>query len=211
MASCSNPIRLVRRKGDEKTIMQLWQRFGLAIGLCAAPITSSAAPFAQTVYQLTINGGGLGYMEREVILFSRIDFGGAQPTVWIAERRRNNQQLRETIADHQWIDGRTCSALATVLGDISTLPAMKFSEPAGAQPTGLAFDVPMTTLRGPPTLQSDEAISLARSEFKGPVSKWAHAARSKLTGCWTDAPPRVEGVEISPHLATAAKAEAYLR
>lgn len=191
--------------------MQLALPLVLVISLWSLASVSTAAPIAQTHYQLTIKGGGLGHIDREVILLSRIDFNGEKPAVWIAERRRDNQQMSKTISDHQWIDGRACPALDAVLAGIKALPVMKFSDPAGAQPTGLAFDVPMTTLRGPPSLQSDEAISLSRSEFKGPVSTWAHAARSKLRPCWKDALPQIEGVDIVPRMASEADAEMYLR
>ncbi len=150
--------------------MHCWLGLGLTAGLLGAPLASAASPFVQNVYVLTVKGGGLGVIEHEVIVFSKIVQAQVQPPLWIAERRRNNRKFSDTTSDHQWIDGRTCPALGPSLDSISSLPAMKFGAPGEDQPTGLAFDVPLTTLRGPPAVQSGQAIGPSRAEFIGPLA-----------------------------------------
>lgn len=116
--------------------MHCWLGLGLTAGLLGAPLASAASPFVQNVYVLTVKGGGLGVIEHEVIVFSKIVQAQVQPPLWIAERRRNNRKFSDTTSDHQWIDGRTCPALRPSLDSISSLPAMKFGAPGEDQPTG---------------------------------------------------------------------------
>lgn len=131
--------------------------------------------------------------------------------VWIAERRRNDRNLKGKLVDHQWIDGRTCPALRAALAELARLPAMRFGSPGDIGMTGLAFDVPLTVLRGPPGKEGGGGIQLSRAEFIGPLPEWHGRMERAVKACWRDAPVVIPGVEIRELLTNDAEAEAWMR
>lgn len=123
---------------------------GLAIGLAASDARAETA-ISYPVYVVGSVGGGLGVKHHEVTVISRVALSRpSRQVIWIAERRRKNQKIRGRIVDHQWLDGRTCPALMVALEELRRLPAMQFGSPTTMADTSLAFDVPLSMLRGPP-------------------------------------------------------------
>lgn len=166
------------------------------------------------MYTLIAKGGGLGTDLDEITIFSMIP--GQQPRakaedVWIAERRIHDSRMRQVVAAHQWIDGRTCPALRAALQTIGQLPPMRFGTPENFTIDGLASDVPITVLRGPPAKDSGGGMQLSLAEYLGPLADWRVATEERVARCWRDAPVTIPGVKILERLATDAEAEVLAR
>lgn len=117
------------------------------LAMCSAflPMTSACAAENRLVpwYVINIEGSALGRSVEDVFLFSQMqarESGRAE--FWLVER--SLKKIRPgpggTTTAHDWIDGRTCPALASVLTEISSFPAMKLKTVICDAATGLTAD-----------------------------------------------------------------------
>lgn len=123
-----------------------------------------------------------------------------EPSVWTAERKteeawRIGARAGQAETRTQWIDGRKCPALVTVIEDLDNLPA--------ATPYALR-DLPKPRMQTPPLHSSgwrlkrwgqagssDVALTLLdpTGDLIGP---WWKKASAALEACWTDERPPLE-------------------
>jgi len=170
----------------------------------AAPSQASVenAPPLKVVqpYRVKQQGGGLGVFVDEAVVFHRV--GDEAEPIWVLERRRRDENVGKVTVRNDWIDGRTCAALATVLDAMGEIPPVAMAG-RNTQPRGWVSDTPQVTLIGPPTggLAGDLVL---RRDLSGPVSRWWWASGKALETCWTVKKPYIAGAyDLTAKLSTA--------
>lgn len=171
------------------------------LGLAPAAAKAEEGPSRPT-YTVLSRGGGLGFVDNEVTVISRLPpVKGETSPIWIAERYRNNREMGRTVVDHLWIDGRACPTLVGALEGLETLPLK-------ASPI-LAFDVPLTILHGPARPSRPDRKIISRTEFIGPVATWRFNFEKNVDTCWREQPPVVAGAPIRALLSTQQDADEW--
>jgi hypothetical protein len=176
----------------------------LALSAAAQPSSSAAEENApplpvHIVYRVKQEGGGLGVMVDEAVVFHQVD--KSTGPIWVVERRRRDQKLSKITYRYEWIDGRTCPALREVIAAIGKLPPTPFAG-AQTQPDGWVSDTPYVTLMGPPRFGRMGDFMLQR-DLKGPVSQWWWDSEKKLESCWSAKQPYIPGAyDLRPRLTT---------
>lgn len=157
----------------------------------APSITPAEAPALKVSqpYRVKQQGGGLGIFVDEAVVFHEVGEGPSR--VWAAERRRRDQRMGVVSLRYEWIDGRTCPALETVIADIGRLPPIKMAG-LDTEPRGAFSDVTEVTLIGPPAGGGMRDLVLRRDEM-GPVSRWWRASAKALEACWQAKQPYIPG------------------
>jgi len=156
-------------------------------------------------YRLSVDGGGMGHEIDETVLFIRIEPRDDSKPFWVVERRVKERMIRRELQDaHQWIDGRTCPAVARMLREVTQLPPLTVvgSDPAYWSPP--PSDTPRTRFAGPAVVQDERwaGVEVIRSEYFGPVARWWNLGQKALEGCWRDAPVETEDGPVRAYLTT---------
>lgn len=170
-----------------------------------APLQTRAenAPAVEvrTPYRVKQQGGGLGVLVDEAVVFHEIGAGPSR--VWVVEHRRRDQKVGVVTFRYEWIDGRACPALDKVILEIGRIPPIAMAGP-DTEPKGWVSDVPEVTLIGPPA-GGRMGDLVVRRDLMGPVSRWWRASSQALETCWQAKMPYVAGAyDLRPKLATAA-------
>ena len=155
-------------------------------------------PRIETVYTVKQQGGGLGILVDQTVVFQSVSHRGE--TAWVVERREHRQNVGRKTQLHQWIDGRRCAPLKDVLAGIAKLPPAQF-ERADRKDRGWVSDTPYVTLTGP-LANGRSGETLARVDLAGPVSRWWRDSEARLAPCWRDGPVSVAGAVVPARLAT---------
>lgn len=159
---------------------------------------------ATTVYTVKQQGGGLGIFIDQIVVFQQVKRRGEK--VWVAERRRHEQRLRERTFQHQWIDGRACKALSEVLDKIGQLPPRRFAGPTERE-RGWISDTPHVTLIGP-AAGGFSGAALMQRDVGGDLSRWWSESEKALASCWQDGLVLVGDGTVGPKLDTDDRAAA---
>lgn len=169
-----------------------------ALVFAAGPAAADplGGPPVRTVYTIKQKGGGLGVMVDEIVIVQLAGAGADQ--AWVLERRRFDQNLAKKTFRHQWIDGRTCPAVAGVLDRIWKLAPVGFAGP-DITSSGWVSDTPSVSLMGPPAGYRMGDFVLRR-DMGGPVSKWWWSSEAALESCWREAGVAVGGDYVWPKL-----------
>ncbi len=163
----------------------------LAAGLAlSSPATANddSVP-VQTAYRVKQKGGGLGIFIDEAAVFYEV--GKGPGTVWVLERRRRDQKMGVVSLHHEWIDGRTCPALAETIGKIARLPPVSMAG-LDTAPKATYSDSTDVTLMGPVAGGASGDFALRR-DTNGPTSLWWRAAQKALEPCWAPRKPYIAG------------------
>ncbi len=168
----------------------------------APSIASTEAPALKVSqpYRVKQQGGGLGIFVDEAVVFHEVGEGSSR--VWVAEHRRRDQRMGVVSFRYEWIDGRSCPALETVIADIGRLPPIKM---AGLETQSGAWvsDTSDVTLIGPPAGGYMGDLVLRR-DMMGPVSRWWWASTKALEACWQAKRPYIPGAyDLRSKLSTA--------
>lgn len=153
----------------------------LALTLCATSAwAEDLRPRPQ--YVLTTEGGGLGVLVDEVVVFSQVG------PFWTAERLRTDQRLRQVETIHDWIDGRRCPALADVIAQGAAQTPLAMLAP-DAEPELPPSDIPRQRFSGPAA--DAKSLGGARVSWSGYGSarfRWWTDASVTLKDCWSTVP-----------------------
>lgn len=157
-------------------------------------------------YRLSVDGGGMGHEIDDTVLFVRIAPRDDSKPFWIVERRFKEVRpgLHQPVDTHQWIDGRTCPAVAALLQEVAKLPPLVLLVPDAPERSPPPFDVPRTRLAGPAVVQGDRwaGVEVIRSEYFGPVARWWALGQKALEGCWRDAPVDTPDGQVRAYVTT---------
>ncbi|WP_184716007.1 hypothetical protein [Caulobacter sp.] len=154
-----------------------------------AAIENAEAVPVRTVYRVKQQGGGLGIFIDEAAVFYEI--GKAPNTVWVLERRRRDQKMGLVSVRHEWVDGRTCPALAETIGKIARLPPVSMAG-LDTTPKTAYSDSSDVTLMGPAAGGASSDFALRRDTM-GPTARWWWDAQKALEPCWAPRQPYLNG------------------
>lgn len=156
-------------------------------------------------YRLSQDGGGMGYEIDDTVLFIRIEPRDYSKPFWVVERKVKERMITRVLQDaHQWIDGRTCPAVAKMLREVTRLPPLTVVGPEPSYWWPPPSDVPRTRFAGPAVIQDDSwaGVEVIRSEYFGPVARWWNLGQTALESCWRDEPIKTPDGEVRAYLAT---------
>lgn len=185
------------------------------VAVVAAAVVANAAqaegrPVIVPWYTIGASGYGLGVVEEETVVVSRVT-GTSVGAFWIAEQWRHESSAIAKTSDtkHRWIDGRGCPALVNALNKLSEIPATKFGTPDTFADTGFAFDATLTSFRGPPAEKGGVGVQITRREYDGPLTNWRLATGAALAGCWRDDTVQIDGTEAPTRLGSEQEAQRW--
>jgi hypothetical protein len=160
---------------------------GVGLLLFSQGVNSQEAPGID--YMINASGGFYtGY--HQTISISRAQEAGRQ--FWVAERRYRTTQGPSgptIVLKHQWIDGRLCPQLASVVSAIDALPRPPSDNP---KPPFHGFRVNVSP--------SKNGEGARRHDYEGPVTTWWRTADDRLASCWQEKAVVVDGAALSPSL-----------
>ena len=188
---------------------------GLSLALCAGVLLgflpcgmgwASTRDLASERFRLSEVGGGLGVSVDKTVVFFAVrekEKSGA-PLYWYAEQRAvdddwcggkdaaDGRCVRKISEVHQWLDGRSCPALAKVLTAISDLPARRLA-PSDSLIESYQSDTPLISLEGWAAVQDGFGVKLTQSEYSGALVRWWRAGEAVLKPCWRNDPILLNG------------------
>lgn len=136
---------------------------------------------------------------------------GAKPTFFVVERRLNVRRADKQEQSYEWVDGRTCPALANVIAEIADLPSAKLATPKGPQPGWPPIHAAVTSVSGPAAPTLDGVFGVRMSDWGGSITLWWQRSEKRLESCWSPTPPTVAGAPIEGYMPSPEAAERWGR
>lgn len=155
-------------------------------------------------YVVSLEHDAMGQSTENVFLFSRVEPRESGRLIfWIVERSLQHKGLsfNPPKTSHDWIDGRKCPALASVLADISAIPKMQIVAANREISIRPPADFPRLRISGPEA--GEDTIGgarVSRSDYMEGSSKWWFKAEKRLEPCWTKAPVASDAGQFPPWL-----------
>lgn len=186
-----------------------WKIIAAAVAIIASLPGSPGTATAEELtlvpwYVVSIENDAMGRKIENVFLFSRAQRRESDRVqFWIVERSLKDARpgLAGTFTSHDWIDGRKCPALTSVLTDISAIPAMRIVGANRQIAIRPPSDFPRLRISGPE--DGEDTVGgarISRSDYMGGSSKWWFKAEQRLEPCWTKTPVASDTGEFSPQL-----------
>lgn len=155
-------------------------------------------------YVISLEKNALGQTTENVFLFSRVQpRESGRVKFWIVERslKQTDLSFNPPETSHDWIDGRKCPALASVLAGISAIPQMKIEAANREIDIRPPADFPRLRISGPEAGEDTVGgARVSRSDYLGGASKWWVQAEKKLEPCWSKTPIESETGEFPARL-----------